>query len=649
MPLITPRVVDFGAQANERMWKYTEEQYQHLENQSLEFRTNTLPDWKRMLRGKPKTETKNFPFEGASNLVVQLIATRCEQILSRIMALYMIDPIFAVTAIGDLIGQESDENAQLLQQFLSDMAVDPEALNLYRKEELFFYDSIAYGTNFMHFPYLYITESQYTNIGGTEVGIRGAATAADFSTIVMKDGPAPENIPIQQILIDNKTKNFDTCRSFFRIIPLTREAVEDRIEFGVWTKAKGEAVLKQPDTTVGLFSQEQEANDSKFQDTGSKYDAIYKIYEHHFKFTHNRATYSIISHYHPTSKTRLKAVFNYFPKNQYPFEDCRFGYDSDNYYGYGFCEMLAGYQDELSTLHNNRLDNEAIRNNVTFRINKDSELASTLKFYPGVTVPADKDEVEALITANAGSLDNGQSESMTVGMANERSGVDPAITGMGSGIVNPKRGVYSSQGTMAVLQQQNNRTGLRMMDVRQTHLRIGRKLVDMYAIMGAGNKIKRYGQQAQGIVKALEQVRQGNLGLLLKTSAGSNNIEVDRQNSVLVTQLQEKYIGTVNQLLQLMTQAQNNPEQTQYIQNALIAQQTLTRHIFRIFGYYDVDKLLPFPESVKNARLQQQQGQQPAAGSITRQPGEQSSQAIPSNVPFSSSGLGNSVPSGPTQ
>ena len=646
MPLITPRKVTFSPPVMERMWRYVEEQIDFLLAQSENFRTDKLPDWKRKLKGRPLQETKNFPFENASNLVVQLTATRVEQILSRVMAIYMIDPLFAVSALGDVLGQETDDQAGLLQQFLSDMAIEPEALNLYRKEELFFHDGIAFGTNFMHFPYLYITEEQHMGIAGTQGAVVGLARKDEFKTIVTKDGPTPENIPLQHILIDNQTKNFDQCRFMARIVPLKREAVEDRIAFGTWSAADGEKVLKSPDTSQGMFNSEM-ANDGKeFQTSGNPYDAIYKVYECHFKFTHDRATYSIIAHFHESSDTRLSAVFNYFPKNQYPYEDVRFGYDSDNFFGYGFCEMLDGYQEEASQLHNNRLDNETIRNNVTFRINKDSELASTLKFFPGVGVPADKDEVEVLNVAQGTAIDNGNSESITISMANERSGIDPAISGMGQGIVNPKRGIYSSQGTMAVLQQQNNRTGLRMMDVRQTHLRIGRKLVDMYAFMGAGNKIARYGEQAIGIRKALDAVRSGGIGLLLKQSAGSANIETDRQNSVLIQGLQEKYIGIVNQVLQAMAQQQNNPEQNQFLADVLIAQRNLSRHVLRLFGYYDVDKLLPVPAQVTNAR---QQAKSNSAPTIQGNAGNTNQGPSQGTVPLLSGGGGSTIPTGLTQ
>lgn len=636
MALITPKKVNFSKDVTERIWDYVDKQIDFLTAQNQQFRDSTLPEWTRLLKGEPKQSTRNFPFPNASNLVVQLIATRVEQMLSRAMIMYSVDPLWTVAATGDMVGQETDEQAKMLEQFLGDQAIDPDELNLYRKEELMFHDGIAYGTAFMGFPWQYITESQAIDIpGSTGIGLN---RADEFKTLVTRDGPSPENIPLDRILISNKTTELHKARFFAREVPLTREAVEDRIAFGVWAKVDGEAVLKSPDTTGAAYQRTQLSEAKGIQNTGNEYDAEYKVAECYFKFVHDRKTFSLIAHYHKQSKTRLSLVFNYFPKNSLPFEDLRFGYDDDSYLGYGFIEMLKGYQEETSQLHNNRLDNEAIRNNVTFRINKDSELASTLKFYPGVGIPADKDEVEVLNT-HGGAIDNASSEQISISMANERSGIDPAISGNGSGIVNSKRGIYSSQGTMAVLQQQNNRTGLRMMDIRGTHVRIGRKLLDMYGFMGIGNRLAKYGAEAPTLRKALDSVRQGNLGLILKASSASTNVESDRQNSILLQGLQEKYFGTINQLVQAMNQAQIEPEQKKYLQDIMFAENQLTRHIFRIFGHFDVDKLVPFPDWIKNERFAAQRQQQ-----VPNQQGSGGASQVSSSVPTTSGQPANTVP-----
>lgn len=643
MALIIPQKVRFSDDVMVRLWSYVHKQIEYLSMESDSFRTVTIPEWARLLKGEPKAPKKAFPFENASNLVIQLIATRVEQLLSRAMIIYAVDPLWSVGATGDMTGQAADDQAGMIQQFMSDQAIDPEELNLYRKEELFWHDGIAYGTAFMGFPIQYLTEEVSSSIPGATTGFSSSSSRnGEFETYVKKDGPSPENIPVTRILISNKVTELDKARFVSRLIPLSREAVEDRIAFGVWSKERGEAVLASPDITGSLYQRTMMDSGKQIAYSSNEYDADYLIHECYFKWVHDGKMYSIIAHYHAATKTKLSCVFNYLPKNLLPVEDIRFGYDTDSYYGYGFIEMLKGYQAEVSTLHNNRLDNEAIRNNVTFRINKDSELASTLKFFPGVGIPADKDEVEVLPTSGGGAMDNGSSEQMSSSAANERSGIDPAMGGNGGGVVNAKRGIYSSQGTLAVLQQQNNRTGLRMMDIRSSHTKIGRKLLDIYANMGIGKRLARYGNQSDTLRQALESVRSGKLGLILKASSASTNVESDRQNSILLQGLQEKYIGTVNQILQAIQQPQISPDQKKFLEDTLFAEQALTRHVFRIFGHFDVDKMVPFPEAIKNERYAAEQQR----ASSQSKSGSSSSGATQNFVPLPANTGGNTVPTG---
>jgi hypothetical protein len=88
--------------------------------------------------------------------------------------------------------------------------------------------------------------------------------------------------------------------------------------------------------------------------------------------------------------------------------------------------------------------------------------------------------------------------------------------------------------------------------------------------------------------------------------------------------------------MQAMQQPQVSPEQKQYFEDVLFAENSLTRHIFRIFGHFDVDKLVPFPENIKNERFQRQQQQAAAnTGNQTNSSGV---------VPITSGRESNSVP-----
>jgi hypothetical protein len=259
---------------------------------------------------------------------------------------------------------------------------------------------------------------------------------------------------------------------------------------------------------------------------------------------------------------------------------------------------LRGYQDEISTGHNQRTDAGTLNNTTAFRINKNSKLHSSLAFYPGILIPADQDEIERLNTSNQFAVDSSQ-EQLTNAYAKERSGIDPAIGGTGGGIVNQKRGIYSSQGTFAVLQQQNNRNSLRTSDMRSAHTRAGIKLLKLYTAFGIGSKLGRYGNRAETLKKAFDNVRAEKLGILAKPTSASINKEMEKQNDIFMSQILEKFYAGQAQMLQAITSGQAPPELVKYYVKVMKATSAWMRHTIRNFGYDDISRLIPVPDFLK--------------------------------------------------
>jgi hypothetical protein len=216
-------------------------------------------------------------------------------------------------------------------------------------------------------------------------------------------------------------------------------------------------------------------------------------------------------------------------------------------------------------------------------------------------VPADKDEIERLDTSNPYATDI-NSEQLTVSYAKERSGVDPAMGGTGGGIVNPKRGIYSAGGTFAALQQQNNRTSLRTSDIRSAHTRAGSKLSLIYAHFGIGSKVRSYANQADKIKAALESIKSGNLGLLIRPASASINKEMEKQNDILLSQTLERLYAGDAQILQSLAQQGMPKELQSYYIDVLKAKNAMVKHILRNFNYADIDRLVPVPAFLKENR-----------------------------------------------
>src|SRR5208282_2337039 len=140
----------FSKEDIEDLHNYIRQNVKSIDSKLESFRTSRLPEYVRLYKGVPKDKETNFPWPGAANLVIQLIGTFCDELLSRILgAIYMYDPLFLISLSGDSPDKTGEEMKRVLEKFLMDEAYDPASLDFYRAEQAFFNSAIKYGTGVM--------------------------------------------------------------------------------------------------------------------------------------------------------------------------------------------------------------------------------------------------------------------------------------------------------------------------------------------------------------------------------------------------------------------------------------------------------------------------------------------------------------------
>lgn len=626
MAAIVPIKLDFGKDALAEYWKFVEESTEYWYNRTKTFREKKLKEFARLYKGVPINETRDTPWPGASNIEIQVIATNSDQLLARVMAIYMTDPLWSTKIFGDIESGKGADQQAAIERFLVNMALEPAELDFYRVEEAWFSGTIRNGTGIIKFPWIYSMETQAISADG----IDDSTYKVETKEIIRVDGPRPENLPLNKFITDINYQKLEDSPFKAHIITKTRKQMEDLKALKFYKSEDIDSILCTPDRSQADILQHYIERNQGIDNVGSgDLSDEYDLYECWVRYQHNGNNIRTCALHHPKTKTRLFAMYNPYPDNMDIFEDAKLAYDDDQYYGYGFAEMLKAYQDEISELHRQRINAKTLSNTTAFRIAKNSKLHSILQFYPGVLVPADAGEIERLELNNpqADSLDG---ENLSLALVKERTGIDPATGGTGGGIVNSKRGNYSAGATFAVLQQQNNRTGLRMSDMRSAHSRAGSKFAKMYANFGLGSKLRQYGNNAEALKAALENIKSGKLGLSVRASTASMNKELEKQNDVLLSQtLNNLYQGDA-QIIQAMTM-QGMPEELKaYYTDTLRAKQALYKTIVQNFGHDDYSRLIPVPSFLKEGRpneLTPQQGPNrqfsgpgPGSGNGTQEP-----------------------------
>lgn len=614
MPAIRPVKINFGKDATEDMWKWVEESTTYWYNRTRKFREEKLKEYARLYKGIPVTDTRDIPWPGASNIEIQVIASNSDNLLSRVMAMYMTDPLWTAKAFGDIPSGAFSDMANAVEKFLVNMALEPAELDFYRVEEAWFSSTIRNGTGVIKFPWMYHVEQQYVSTDGIE----GADYKYESKEIIRLDGPRPENIPLNKFLTDINWTKLEDSPFKCHIITVNRKQLENRKALGFYKASDLDEIIKQPNRSQAEVLQQYIENKQGIDSVATaNLSDEYDLYECWYRYQHNGENLRLVATHHPKSKTRLGAFYNFYPDNMDIFEDAKLAYDDDQYYGYGFAEMLKSLQDEISEMHRQRINAKTLSNTTAFRVNKNSKLHSILQFYPGVLVPADPNEIERLELNNpqADSLDG---ENLSLALVKERTGIDPATGGTGGGIVNSKRGIYSSQGTFAVLQQQNSRTGLRMSDMRSAHSRAGTKFAKMYAHFGIGKKLRQFGDNAEALRSAFEAIRSGRLGISVRASTSSMNKELEKQNDIMLSQTLTGLYQQDAQIIQAMGMQGMPPDLIDYYTKVLFAKQALYKQIVQNFGHDDVARLIPRPallDKMRGNELTAQQGNNSQQGS----------------------------------
>lgn len=609
--------VNFGDDGMAELGDYVDKQIDWLTESHSDLWKNRIPKWRKLYLGTPAEETKNFPWPNASNIIVQVVGEIVDTIAARVLGLlYATHPLWAFQDFrkfdpdkrDDLERAENERRA--LENFMDLVGYEPDELDLYRLEGLWYTDAARLGTAFLTVGFEDIQE--VTTVGYTSS--KSKAMEGEESTVYF--GPRVYKLRHEDVALTPDASTPGQAEFVFKVRTLRRKALEERGFIGAYHKNKVDVLLGQPDRSRPAPQKDEELKDSGVSVRGP-YDATaeWDIHECYFSWWHNKHKYRIIASYHKKTKAMLRCVFNFLPDNQLPVLRARMGYRTDGMYGHGFAELLERYQEELSTVHNQRVDNATAANTRALRVSpRARNLDTNFELYPMALLVGEKDEVEAFPIADVypSSFEN---ENATLALVNRRAGIEPAISGSGSGGMQRRPNVYSAMGTLAQMQEGNSRVNLEASDFRHAHVQLGSVVASLYAKFGTDKKAQMFGLDEKHLKAALKAYSDHRLRIPIRAATASLNRELDKQSDMLMVGLMQRHYTAIAQLMQAIA----NPIVPPPVQDLLVKQvQSLNRFMKRIlkdFGYDQPDIFIPepkLPESTSSGASAGGQG--PGAG-----------------------------------
>lgn len=633
--MINPVRVTLSAEAEAKLKRYIKDRLLALKEGLKEYHTQKLPTWRKIYTATPAESIREFPFHNASNLVVPVAAIYADTLKARMMAaVWKTQPLWVTKTVGSQLDKDAAERQRgALEEGMGYLATEPDEFDLYRVYNDWIDDIVKYGTGVVKAPWIHEVEHSAVPAGdGT--GRFGGTTEFDKSEDVLYDGPRPEKVALNDFGATVSARTLDAADFKYHRCRLQRHDLEERRFFNLYDRMAVNSIIRSPDrTSPEYFQQELESESGTHTRTGYGW-AEWDVYECWFKYRINKGIYRLVVSYHLNSDTILRAFYRPYPEDIFVMG--RLYYEDGLLFGNGFCWALGPFQEEISTIHNQRRDASTVANANFMRVDPDSKLNEGYRIFPGATVPGEKDEVEPMQFGQPSQMTIDE-ERLALDLAERRVGVSQPQQAMGSGAFN-KRGVYTAMGTLSLLQEGNNRSDLNISDFRYAHTKLGRLLARELAEFGLdSSRYRMFGGMAEDFVGALRALRAKTMAIKVLASNASINREVEKQNDLMLTGIMQRHYSMVTQLLQAVSNPQIPPALSDYLKKVIKAANLLMETTLRHFGQDEPVRLVPEPTDENPARQPQPSPQ------MVQQSGLQALPGAPP-LPFGASATGTRGP-----
>lgn len=630
---------------------------------ALNARSGLEAKWRGYLelyRAHADQPTKDFPFAGASNVVLPVASMAIDQLLVKEM-----QTIFAPENVWtcQALNESWVEAAKPMQDGLS--WLDRNTLRMWRVCKRLKLEKYKLGTGIYKTGWLYEKRPIWTYDNNGKV-IRAMKSRGrpfvdhvrlpdfllpPYSYAIQADeqGGAPwvaERLRIDADRLRSMAKSSDPFMP-----PISKTAVDLIVKFLEASDTQHDTAIQDQDfvkrgsgasTTDAQFDTDKANNGQGSIRRAMPRDV--ELWEIHARFAtggkggaddpsrnsqgDDDSQDDIIVWYHQPTRQFVRCIYQPYHHGQRPYEVERL-FPSDGFYGIGICEQMEMFQRTQSDLINFTMDNVLLVNSRMIAAKAGANIAPGEPIYPGkiwITEGEPAKEFQSFAMAEVyPSLPMLYSQFDQMGKG--RSGIGDLQTGNLDAL--PSRTPATT--TLSMLQEGNRRPDFAIKDSRYDGLSIvGLRLIQLLQQyigqpqdVGGKPLLKLMVQSlgmpeglhvAQKLTTPMESAELG-LGVSITATSGSANKEVERQNMVALLQLAGQLTPQFIQLVSVAQQAHGTPVGKVALESAIGLQQLYKRTLEQ----YDVRNIEDVAPDIAadTAELNAPPQGQSAAGSLT--------------------------------
>jgi hypothetical protein len=577
--------------------------------------------WLKVYRGRPKTQTKTYPLDGASNVVVKLAKIYCDQVIARIFqGITGPQPQFIVSELN----KKFAENCKPYERYL-----DWSQQNMWNQKAFllpYIQDCVKLGTaigynDFVNEPVVrYDDQTKQTVVTGVRKGPRPTWVARE-------DFLCPVGFPdIQQApWIAHRTWfSWDLLerlrfRNFIENLDELKGHSDDEDEVKLERRRnRDEMSSPQSDDRFGLWSPWWVWFRRDLDQDGWP--------EEYVMLLHNQ------------TKTILRLVANPSPAGTRPYFASKFISVEGEFDGIGIPEDVESLQEEASTIHNQRRDRAHLANIVMYIAKMSGQLPDSIRPRSGLVIktPGGREDIQEFHPSTNVPIDIAEEDSvmrlgsLTVGMND----VD-------LGKISSPVGRAAATSIMALMQEGARRFDLNVTGIRAALTEEAHQVTELWQVYGLPDKDESGSPEQVLDDKDAALVRQlieqpvslrGLISIQLNASTTAVNKEVEKQSNIQLYGIVQGYMQQVLQMAAMIGNPQVPPELKAIILHGVKGQDKLLEKIFQSHNAFDLDSVLAsdvLEEFFSKAIQQPPMPMMPPGGPPGQQQGPQAAPVLP--------------------
>ena len=575
-----------------RLW--IDQEIRWAEDERSAFIT-TLKDEINTYEATPPT-VKNFPWEDCSNLVIPVAASMVDTIYPRIYStIFGVTPYFTVEDVNP----ELAKHVKAYQTFLQ--LVQQHELKLRRVSRDWFLEAVMHGTSVVKLTYETIeinkAKKYIEDPDDEEFGYK----VGEVDTKIIKDGPALFHLPLEDFFIPFRARSIEDSEWVAHRIRTTWGHLKIQEQMGAYVN------VDQIEHSSEWDSPPVEKHKEVVEDRVPMWQDEYEIYEVwcDYDYDEDGIDETLVVTYHAPTQTLLRVQFNPFWHGQKPFREFVYWPRSDRFYGIGICHMAKPHQDEISTIHNQNIDNRTVANTRMWEVVAGSRADQS---FTGVA-PSKKIRVDTLgqeiqpLQLGEVYQSSSESETMALKYAQHRTGVGDFLSGIdmaGGG------GRVTATTTMAQMQEARTRFNWTLDSAREalSDLAIWTTSLMQQFFDEENPILDQLGETDRELVSEFlsmepeETINQYNI--TVTASSASLNKEVEKQNLIGLMQMLQQYTTTFEMpFVQMLMNPQTPPALKEYAMDRLTGSRRLFNRVLQTFDVRDTTDVLGSIETLQ--------------------------------------------------